>query len=117
MTRSMANHLYQNDLPDNLDLDVNTAYALLRGGTKPVGTSFFIGAHVDPVVDMFDAALGGPGRFAERPFCKVHISPVISPLRYGEDAVDVAEAAIRRPSRRRNRSAAAGPSANRSGCS
>lgn len=84
------------DLPDNFDLDVNTAYALLRGTTKPVGTSFFIGDHVDPVIDMFDAALGGPGRFAKRPFCKVHISPVISPLRYGADAVEVAEAAIRR---------------------
>ncbi|MEL6794297.1 MAG: trimethylamine methyltransferase family protein, partial [Pseudomonadota bacterium] len=84
------------DVPDNLDLDVNTAYALLRGTTKPVGTSFFLAEHVDPVIDMFDAALGGAGRFAERPFCKVHISPVISPLRYGEDAVAVAEAAIRR---------------------
>ena len=84
------------DVPDNFDLDVNTAYALLRGTTKPVGTSFFLPEYVDPVVDMFDEALGGPGRFAERPFCKVHISPVISPLRYGEDAVAVAEAAIRR---------------------
>ncbi|MEL7465825.1 MAG: trimethylamine methyltransferase family protein [Pseudomonadota bacterium] len=84
------------DVPDNFELDVNTAYALLRGTTKPVGTSFFVGEHVDPVIDMFDEALGGKGRFAERPFCKVHISPVISPLRYGEDAVAVAEAAVRR---------------------
>lgn len=84
------------DVPDILDLDVNTAYALLRGTRKPVGTSFTIGAHVDPIVDMFDWALGGEGRFRERPFCKAHISPVISPLRYGEDAVDVALACVRR---------------------
>lgn len=84
------------DIPDNLDLDVNTAYALIAGTTKPVGTSFAIGAHVDPVIDMFDMALGGEGRFRDRPFCKVHISPVISPLRYGEDAVDVMLACIRR---------------------
>jgi trimethylamine--corrinoid protein Co-methyltransferase len=38
---------------------------------------------------MFDIAAGGAGAFAKRPFVKTHISPVISPMRYGEDAVDV----------------------------
>lgn len=84
------------DVPDNYDLDINTAYALAAGTTKPVGTSFMIGAHVDPVIDMFDMVLGGEGRFRERPFCKSHISPVISPLRYGEDAVDVLLASLNR---------------------
>lgn len=84
------------DVPDNLDLDINTAYALLAGTTKPVGTSFTIDNHVDPIVDMFDIALGAAGRFKQRPFCKAHISPVISPLRYGEDAVAVTLACIRR---------------------
>ncbi len=82
------------DVEDIFDLDINTAYALLAGTTKPVGTSFTLGSHVEPVVDMFDRALGGPGRFRDRPFCKAHISPVISPLRYGEDAVDVTRACI-----------------------
>ena len=84
------------DVPDILDLDVNTAYALLAGTTKPVGTSFTVAASVDPIIDMFDMALGGSGRFRERPFCKAHISPVISPLRYGEDAVEVTMACVRR---------------------
>jgi len=39
-------------------------------------------------------AAGGKGRFRERPFCKAHISPVISPLRYGEDAFEVALACM-----------------------
>lgn len=82
------------DLPDNYDLDINTAYALIAGTEKPVGTSFFLGEYVKPVVEMFDMALGGPGKFRERPFCNVHISPIISPLKYGEDAFDVALAAI-----------------------
>ena len=38
---------------------------------------------------MFDIVAGGVGEFAKRPFVKAHISPVISPMRYGEDAVDV----------------------------
>ena len=84
------------DVPDLFDLDLNTAYALVAGTTKPVGTSFSLGAHVDPIVDLFDRVLGGEGRFRERPFCKVHISPVISPLRYGEDAVEVTAACVRR---------------------
>jgi trimethylamine--corrinoid protein Co-methyltransferase len=83
------------DVPDNFDLDINTAYALLKGTTKPVGTSFFVAEHVDPVVDMFDLALGGEGKFRQRPFCKAHISPVISPLRYGADAVAVTLACMK----------------------
>ncbi len=86
------------DVEDITDLDINTAYALLRGTTKPVGTSFTLGSTVDPIVDMFEIALGPNGvqKFRERPFCKAHISPIISPLRYGEDAFDVTLASIRR---------------------
>lgn len=77
------------DVPDNFDLDVNTAYALLRNTTKPTATAFTLAEHVEPIVGMLDIAAGGAGQFAQRPFMKVHISPVISPMRYGEDAVDV----------------------------
>ncbi|MDD9910771.1 MAG: trimethylamine methyltransferase family protein [Ahrensia sp.] len=82
------------DVPDNLDLDINTAYALVKNTQKPVGTSFTDGDSVHPIVEMFDLVAGGEGRFARQPFCKAHISPVISPLRYGEDAVSVTLAAI-----------------------
>lgn len=77
------------DVPDNYDLDVNTAYALLKNTTKPVATAFTIAEHVAPIVQMLDIAAGGPGAFAKRPFLKAHISPVISPMRFGEDAVEV----------------------------
>ncbi|MEP5154097.1 trimethylamine methyltransferase family protein, partial [Planktotalea sp.] len=77
------------DVPEPLDLDVNTAYALLKNTTKPVATAFTLADHVDPIVAMLDIAAGGVGEFAKRPFIKTHISPVISPMRYGEDAVDV----------------------------
>lgn len=83
------------DVPDNFDLDVNTVYALLRNTTKPIGTSFTLASHVDPIVKMLDIVAGGEGAFAKRPFMKAHISPVISPMRYGEDAVDVVYALIR----------------------
>ncbi|MFZ7094002.1 trimethylamine methyltransferase family protein [Primorskyibacter sp. 2E233] len=83
------------DVPDNLDLDINTAYALVRNTTKPVATSFTLAAHVAPIVDLLDIVAGGPGEFSRRPFLKAHISPVISPMRFGEDAVDVVYECIR----------------------
>ena len=82
------------DLPDKRELDINTAYALIAGTEKPVSTSFFLGECVAPVIDMFDLVLGGKGKFREQPFCNVHITPIVSPLKYGEDALDVALAAI-----------------------
>ena len=84
------------DVVDIFELDVNTAYTLLRGTTKPVATSFTLASSVDPIIDMFDWSLGGEGKFKRRPFCKAHISPIISPLRYGEDAFDVAMACMKR---------------------
>ncbi len=77
------------DIPDPFDLDVNTAYALMKNTTKPVATAFTLAEHVDPIVKMLDIVAGGEGKFAQRPFLKAHISPVISPMRFGEDAVDV----------------------------
>ena len=53
------------NLPDNFDLDVNTAYALMRNTTKPVATAFTIAEHVDPIVKMLDIAAGGEGEFAK----------------------------------------------------
>ena len=84
------------DVPDIYELDVNTAYCLMRGTQKPVGMSFTLGSHVDPIVDMFDEIAGGAGQFAKAPFCKAHISPVISPMRFGDDAYEVALACIER---------------------
>ena len=77
------------DVPDSFDLDVNTVYALLKNTTKPTATSFTLVDHVDPIIKFLDIAAGGEGEFSKRPFMKAHISPVISPMRYGDDAVGV----------------------------
>jgi len=77
------------DLEDVFELDVNTAYALVKNTTKPVATSFTLAEYIDPIIGLLDMVAGGDGQFSKRPFLKAHISPVISPMRYGEDAVDV----------------------------
>lgn len=83
------------DVEDTFALDVKTAYALLKNTTKPTATAFTHAEHVAPIMEMLDIASGVPGGFAQRPFMKAHISPVISPMRYGEDAVDVVYECIR----------------------
>lgn len=82
------------DIGDPFELDVNTAYTLLQNTTKPVATAFTLAEHVAPIVQMLDIAAGGEGQFSERPFLKTHISPVISPMRFAEDAVDVTFACL-----------------------
>ncbi|WP_044008822.1 trimethylamine methyltransferase family protein [Leisingera methylohalidivorans] len=83
------------DVPGNYDLDVNTVFALLKNTSKPTATSFTLAEYVAPIAGMLDIAAGGPGEFSRRPFMKAHISPMISPMRYGEDAVDVVYECIR----------------------
>ncbi|MGD1925418.1 MAG: trimethylamine methyltransferase family protein [Paracoccaceae bacterium] len=77
------------DVVDTFDLDVNTVFALLKNTTKPTATSFTLAEHIPPIVEMLDIVAGGEGEFSKCPFMKAHISPMISPMRYGEDAVDV----------------------------
>lgn len=78
--------LVARDMVEARDLDINTAYALAVGTTKPLGTSFFQPEHVYETVDMFDVMLGGPDAFRERPFCVANNTFVVPPLRYAEDA-------------------------------
>ena len=83
------------DVEDMFELDMNTIYACAAGTTKHIGTNFYLADHVKPAVAMLDLMLGGEGRFRARPFCKVHASPVVSPLRFGADNAEVAVAAAR----------------------
>ncbi len=82
------------DIPDELDLDINTAFALVKGTTKHVANSFTLASHVPPVVAMLDMIEGSEGAFSKRPYIKTHVSPVLSPMRYGEDAVEVTLACL-----------------------
>ena len=43
------------------DVEVNTAYAMLKGTKKPIGISFTQPEFVKPIVEMYDIALGGVG--------------------------------------------------------
>lgn len=77
------------DLEDPLTLDINTAFAAMKATSKPIGTSFFEPDNVQPVVKMFDHALGGEGAFRAQPFCFASICHVVPPLTLAEEACGV----------------------------
>lgn len=80
------------DIADVRLQELATALALIENTTKPVGMSFTHAEQVAEVVAMFDIALGGAGAFAAAPCLQAHVSPVVSPLTFGADAVAVARA-------------------------
>ncbi len=83
------------ELRDWLELDINTAYACLAGTRKHIGTAISEAANVAPVIELLERVAGGGGRFRRRPFCKLHTSPIVPPLRFGRDACDTMIAAVR----------------------
>ena len=84
------------DIEDPLTLDLNTAFTAMKATSKPIGTSFFEPANVDPVIDMFEHALGGEGSFAAQPFCFASICHVVPPLTLAEEACGVMFECVRR---------------------
>lgn len=82
------------DIEDSFELDVNTVYACAAGTKKHIASSFTQAAHMHKLVPMFDVLAGGPGQFRQRPFCTVHATTIVSPMRFAQDSLDIACAAI-----------------------
>jgi trimethylamine--corrinoid protein Co-methyltransferase len=73
------------DIEDLHEFDMSVAFACSAGTQKHIFSGFNLPAHVKDGVAMFDAILGGEGRFRERPFCSANTCSIVPPLRYGED--------------------------------
>ena len=84
------------DMIDDFALDVNTAFASTAATSKPTGISFTSSASVSPVVDLFDTALGGGGRFARQPFSMAVVVHVVPPLRFAPEGCEIMASAIAR---------------------
>ncbi|MEM1300694.1 MAG: trimethylamine methyltransferase family protein [Pseudomonadota bacterium] len=82
------------DLEDPLELDLNTAFACLKGTGKPIGVSFESPENLAATVAMFDAALGSEGAFRAQPFCMGVIVHVVPPLRFAPEGVAVLQACV-----------------------
>ncbi|MEM7111661.1 MAG: trimethylamine methyltransferase family protein [Chloroflexota bacterium] len=77
------------ELTEFYEHDLNVAYALCAATEKPCEMAFTSADNIRPAVEMFDMVLGGEGRFAKRPFLSFGGCPIVSPLRFGEDNLDV----------------------------
>lgn len=68
------------------EFDVNSAYAVAAGTTKPFCLAISFEEFVDPVTELFDMIAGGPGEFAKRPFCLPITVPIVPPMKYAYDS-------------------------------
>lgn len=87
--------LIARDMPDLRTLDINTAYALATGTTKPWGITMGAPENVAEVVALFDMVMGGEGRFKSAPTAHMVQGAGVPPLRFAEDRCLIKEEAIR----------------------
>ena len=76
-------------------LDINTAYGLVRGTSKPLGITLGSAANVRAVVKLFDLALGREGQFRKTPCAHMVQGAGVPPLRFAADRCLIKEEAIR----------------------
>lgn len=68
------------------EFDVNSAYAVACGTNKPFCLAISFEEFVGPVTELFDMIAGGPGKFAERPFCLPITVPVVPPMKFAYES-------------------------------
>lgn len=77
------------DVPDDFEHDMNMVYAILAGSQKPACLTFRDRSHIPPAIRMFDLASGGEGRFLKKPSVVFGGCPVVSPLRFGRENLEI----------------------------
>lgn len=87
--------LVARDIPEPLELDINTLYASVKGTTKHVGTSITLGENVDACLELLHMIAGGEEAFRKRPFVSNSNCFVVPPLKFAEDACEVLEKCVR----------------------
>jgi len=77
------------EFSNQLECDLNTAYASAAGTAKHTALTFNDVSHVQPTLEMLHLMAGGEKKFRDRPFMHGGGCPVISPLRYGKENSEV----------------------------
>ena len=89
----LSRPLVAGDMPDELTLDVNTAYACLAGTTKHVMTSASDGSTAQQVANLCFELAQSAEFFRNRPFLSFNVNHVVPPMRMSEDAMEVLQVA------------------------
>ena len=77
------------DMESEHDLDINTAYACLKGTRKHIMTSISNPSDVTRVAQMCFLISGSKEAFIKRPFLSLNVNHSVSPLRYDGRSVKV----------------------------
>lgn len=83
------------DLPDPLEMDINTCYASVMGTTKHVGSSWVDPKHLELSFQMLHMMAGGEEKWRARPFVSQSNCFVVPPLKFAQDACRCLELAVR----------------------
>ena len=82
------------DATDNLQLDINTAYACLAGTGKHVSISVSEPENMRTITEICYAVAGGEASFRARPFVTIMVCHVVPPMRFATEACETLEMAI-----------------------
>ncbi len=77
------------DVSDDFEHDMSTVYAMLAGSEKPACLTFRSREHIAPAIRMFDLASDGEGSFLKKPSVIFGGCPVVSPLRFGRENLEL----------------------------
>lgn len=83
------------EIEDPFVCNMNIAFAVMSATQKSFGISVTHAEDIASVVSMFDMVLGAEGEFAKRPFCSIGCNPIISPLRFAEESLNILVEAAR----------------------
>ncbi|WP_323779317.1 trimethylamine methyltransferase family protein [Leisingera sp.] len=83
------------DIPDNLEMDLNSIYATTAGTTKHVGVSFTEPDFVKPGLELLHMIAGGEDKWRERPFVSNSNCFVVPPMKFATESCGVMEECIK----------------------
>ncbi len=83
------------DIPDNLEMDLNTIYACCAGTTKHVGVSFTERDFARKGIELLHMIAGGEAAWRERPFVSNSNCFVVPPMKFATEACEVMEECIK----------------------
>ena len=77
------------DVPNDYEHDVNMLYAILAASEKPACVTFRNRNNIPPAIRLFDLASGGDGTFLKKPSVIFGGCPIVSPLRFGRENLEI----------------------------
>ncbi|WP_424977535.1 trimethylamine methyltransferase family protein [Leisingera sp. S232] len=83
------------DIPDNLEMDLNSIYATTAGTSKHVGVSFTEPDFVKHGLELLHMIAGGEDKWRERPFVSNSNCFVVPPLKFATESCEVMEECIK----------------------